>query len=183
MNEINRRLLIKFNTLEKLRENIFDSIDSIDLETLLLKPAEDKWSILQLIFHLVKTEQVSIISIQNNLKRTGEIGEAGFGAKLRAALLILAMKSSFKFKAPMILRKVPESYDPEELKKKWMRLRSGLKLILENIKPEETKKKLFHHPYSGNMNIFQALSFLKEHLHHHTKQIERIISYKQKITN
>jgi uncharacterized damage-inducible protein DinB len=179
MNTLNDRLLVKFRELEKLREKFLSIIDSVDDKTLLLKPAAGKWSILQIVFHLVKVERLSIISIQNNLKKSSHIGKTGMVAKLRAGLLILAMKSAFKFKAPELLRKVPETYDFNELKDKWIKARSDMKKILENISPEDAKKNLFEHPYGGNMGIDGALAFIKEHFLHHQKQVEKIIKLKK----
>lgn len=174
MNKLNKALLSKFDTIEKQREAIYAALESIDEKTLHLKPAIDKWSIIQIIFHLVKAEHISIISIQNNLLKNKNTSNAGMSSRIRAVVLNYALRTPLKFKAPKILGNMPDSYNLNELKKKWIKLRCDLKAILKNIKPEDAKRNLFRHPYAGDVSIFQALDFIREHFLHHNKQIERI---------
>lgn len=175
MKKLNKKLLLKFDKIEREREKLFLFGDSIDDDTLLKKPAPDKWSIIQIIFHIVKAEHLTLITIQNNLKEGANPGKAGIRAKISSLILTWGLRSPVKVKSPEILSKMPDRYDLTELKNKWIKIRNKLNRVLNEISSDDARKNLFKHPHAGDLNIFQALDFIEEHFTHHKKQIEKII--------
>src|SRR5512146_1648812 len=115
----------KFLILEKNREKLYDKLEKLDEKQLNYRPSEYKWSIVQIVFHLVKTEQLSVISINKEIKNT-KSRKAGLSAFLRSTLLKYSLISPLKFKAPPILGNMPKEYSINELKTKWSTVRIKL---------------------------------------------------------
>lgn len=160
-----------FNTLEDDRKGLFLMLKNFPDEKINLKPAEGKWSIVQILFHLVKTERLSVIIIEKELK-SGKNKKAGAESAERGVRLLKAMKSDMQIKAPDILANVPDSYDIEELRLKWETIRVQLKEILDNLPEEAAYLELYEHPFAGKLSLMQGLDFLHHHFLHHLKQIE-----------
>ncbi len=173
---MNLTLQKKYNLLESKTQELIDSLNNIPLETLNYRPGQDKWSIIQIIFHLVKTERITEVAISNSVKHSENLREAGFKESISSTILNLALKSPLKIKAPALLIKIPETYDLNELIKKWKTVRENLFEILNDFPVNLINKNVFEHPYSSKMNISQTLDFLRLHLCHHLKQVEKIQS-------
>ena len=164
----------KFDIMEKDREEIISLINKLDDQKLNFKPAPGKWSILQILFHIIKAEHLTIISLKNSIGNKKDLKKSSLGAAMRSSLLNISLRSSIKIKSPDILKKVPETYDIEQLKKKWTTLRSELNKILNGAEEEVLNKYVFKHPYAGRLNFTQSIEFLYEHVKHHKRQIKRI---------
>ena len=175
---LHKKLQKLFTTLENERIILSNEIKKLPPDKLNRIPVEGKWSVIQIIFHLVKTEKIISISIQKHLRDKEKINAAGLNAFARTNLLMLALKSPLKFKAPPIVAKVPDTYNIDDLLAQWEKVRRSLEEILKNISPELLKINIFHHYYAGRMNVVQTLRFALEHFKNHKKQINKIISKK-----
>ena len=163
----------KYEELENSKRDLIKFVDSLEQEKLNTQPEENKWSIVQIIFHLVKTERIAVITITKGIKNIDSTSETGLIENYRSLILLLSLRLPFKYKAPTIMRKVPEEYEINELKRKWEMIRNQIGNLLKEIKENDLNKIMFEHPYSGKMNIVQTLNFLNNHLERHFKQIKR----------
>lgn len=169
----------KFDKIEHSKSDLLQKLKNIETQKLNFKPKENKWSILQIIFHIVKTEHLIIISIEKNLKNfqnnKKNVLNAGIISSIKYYFFILMLKSPLKIKAPKILAGVPETYNFENLINKWDSLRNNLKNMLDSF-PKNSKNKIFFtHPYGADLTINQTLVFLYVHLERHKKQIKNIL--------
>ena len=177
---MNKKLFQKYDTLQFDRANILNYIKDLNNDTLHIKPGKDKWSLAQILFHIIKGEQYAFISLSNSLKPGAKLKNLGLSASVKFFILKSALKTKIKFKAPPIARKVPESVNVNELLSKWNEIRTGINEVCLNITEDKLNKGVFKHPYIGLINLNQTLDFLVFHLKHHLEQIERIsISLKQ----
>lgn len=172
----------QYQLLEDKRKTLYDLLEKLDETQLNYRPTEDKWSITQIVFHLVKSEQLSVISINKEIRNT-ENRKAGISALVRSSLLKFALMSPLKFKAPAIMGNIPKEYDINELKTKWIKVRNKLNTALGEIDTELGKKNLFTHPYAGKLNIYQTMDFLVEHFNHHYRQIAKLAKKEVKSQN
>lgn len=170
-------LLDKYLILEDKREKLYELLEKLDEEQLNFRPAEDKWSITQIVFHVVKAEQLSVISINKEIRNTNS-SRAGISAFVRSSLLKYALMSPIKFKAPAIMGNIPKEYDIIELKTKWLTVRNRLHNALGEVDKELGKKYLFTHPYAGKLNIYQTMDFLLQHFNHHNRQIKKLADHR-----
>lgn len=168
---------LKLNKLENSRINLFNELDGLQPEVLTYKSNGEKWSISQVIYHLVKSEQLTSIAITKTLSQKNKLVNAGISSTISSIVLNAALKTRLKFKAPPITTNMPDIIDFQELKKKWETIRNNYKQHVENYPVDYSNKKIFKHPRAGWLTMEQTLDFLQNHFDHHKAQIKNLISH------
>ncbi|MCH8325908.1 MAG: DinB family protein [Bacteroidetes bacterium] len=168
------KFLRKYEILQSDKTKFLNFLDNFNNEMLNLKPNKDKWSLAQILFHIIKGEQYTLISFLNSLKPETKLKTVRIITSIKSFFLNSALKTNFKFKAPPIVQKVPESININELLNKWNELRIGINKVCLNMPKDTFNKGVFKHPYIGMINLNQTLDFLIYHLKHHLKQVEKI---------
>lgn len=170
---MNPKLEVKYLYFEKSRNKLLKDLQSIDNTQLNTPSAEGKWSIGQILAHLLQVEQVTISSIQHKLQQE-ELHTVSLKNKVRAVLLKLALNSGMKFKAPPAVATVPTIVSLEQIRQQWDETRYKLEDLLTELPPALLDKCLFRHPYAGMLTISQTLTFLQDHFNHHLHQIQHL---------
>lgn len=165
-----------FDRLEKQHKQVFARLDTLSEEQLHFNPAPEKWNILQVIFHVMTGERLSVLYIKRKTGSGKEIPKSGLRAKIRLFLVKLAFLSPFKFKAPEMTDATGKDPEYEKLKSDWQKIREDLKTLIEELDDKTLKSELFKHPRVGMMNMKQALEFMRTHSVHHAKQIRHLMN-------
>ena len=168
------KLELRFNQLENSRLQLLAELEKRDDKELNFHPGKDKWSVIQVMHHLIIIEQLSIGYINKKLTYKTNINKSGFGSAIRVFVLTLILKMPFRFKAPKIVSEVPDNSDLNETKNQWDQVRKEMQELFDNLPEDFLNKNIFKHALAGKMNIYQMLSFMEEHFKHHVKQIDRI---------
>ncbi|MFO7448125.1 MAG: DinB family protein [Ignavibacteriaceae bacterium] len=171
---MNRKLQSLYDSIETERLDITEQVKKLPDKELNRKPAEGKWSVLQIIFHLVKTEKIAVISIQKGIQKKEKHAAWTLRSLINNALLNIILKTPVKIKAPPIVAKVPDTYNLNELLVQWEKSGKALKETAEEFTPELMEINVFPHSYLGDMNITKTFKFILEHLKHHKRQIYKI---------
>ncbi|MEJ8802699.1 DinB family protein [Pontibacter sp. H249] len=171
---MNPKLEIKYLSLEKSRNQLLDELDGFDDELLNTAPAEGKWSINQIICHLIEVEKLTIGYINHKLQKQEDLGASCFSNTFKAILLKLALRSGKKYKAPAVVATVPDTANLSKLRHQWDDTRFKLEDLLNDITPGHMDKCLFKHPVVGPLSINQTLGFLNDHFTHHERQIQQL---------
>lgn len=166
---------LKIDKLEKSRKDLFSELENQDESALIFKIDKNKWSSIQICFHLVKSEQLTLIALNKNFDKRENLKNCGAAGFFRSSALSLALKSGIKFKAPALLSNMPESYDFSELKKKWESIRISLEKYINNFPEELLNKAIFKHPIAGWLNLNQTVNFLQDHFDHHKAQVTKLL--------
>ena len=176
---MNTQLQKQFDKLEAQRAHLLGLISSLSSEQLNAHP-EGKWSIAQILSHLISSEQLTVKYVNKKILGIKESPNTGIIEELIMIVVIVSQRLPFlKFKAPRVLAENTTSYQTvEELIKAWDLVRSALKETLVLIHGDELKRKVYKHPVAGKLNIQQGLIFLREHTHHHTPQIKNLLRQK-----
>lgn len=138
------------------------------------KPANDKWSINEIIYHISHAELAIVNYVQKKATAPKESPQAGFKSWYRTLLLRLALKSSRKFKAPKVLDEPNGPYDKETLINEWRIIRNNFESVLNSIPDEDIYRQLFKHPVVGKINIHQTLGFMADHMRRHLEQVKKM---------
>lgn len=165
---------VQWQKLENARRNLFTSLDKLSEKTLNTQPAEAEWSQIQVLFHLLYTEELARQYISKKLNNPLSITSPGLKNRIKLGMLTLALRSPIKFKAPAIVSTLPPYASWSETKERWEKNRQDLSFLLSDISDEMGLKAIFKHPIAGYLNLPQMLDFFYEHWQHHEKQIERI---------
>ena len=176
---MNPKLESKYLFLEKSRNKLLQSLEDLDDSLLNTCPAEGKWSIGQIVAHLIQVEQLTMGYIQKKLAEESELQESSLKNMVSAVLLKLALNSGMKFKAPKVAATVPDTVTLNALHTQWDATRYKLEDLLTELPQALLDKCLFRHPYAGMLSISQTLTFIQDHFNHHLAQINHL---KQQLT-
>jgi DinB superfamily len=175
-----------------MRKSIEHQLDVLDHELKLLmkelkrfdnkdlnwKPKADKWSVLQVVQHLMRSEDLSLKYVQKKLSFNPVLKRAGIGNFFRILLLKIYLRSPFKRKAPAIVNEesFPEVASFWDLAKQWNAQRATLKSFLSSLPDATFKKAVYKHPLAGRLTLEGMLIFHIEHIRRHRKQILNLLS-------
>ena len=174
---MNSKLEHLYNSLESERAVLLDQLKNLSTEQLHYAP-EGKWSVSQILAHIITGEKLSVQYLNKKILGIDEIKNSGIVEELKMVILKLSQRLPFKFKAPRsIVEKTPSYPSLHDLISDWDQTRGELKVLLEKFRDDQIHKKVYRHVRAGLLNIQHALLFLREHIIHHTPQIERLITH------
>ncbi len=171
---MNPKLEIKYLRLEQTRNRLLDELESIDDALLNTSITQGKWSVNQIIAHLITVEELTIGYIRNKISKGNELPQTSLSNTLKSMLLKIVLKSGVKIKGPDAVTSVPATSQIKALRQRWDTTRFQLEDLLTEIPPHLLEKCLFKHPYVGPLSIVQTLNFLQDHYDHHLRQINRL---------
>jgi hypothetical protein len=166
-----------FNAVERQRAEILSQVKQLPPDRYMLQPSPAKWSIAQILTHLLTSEKLSIGYMKKKMLGIDQLNNSGMAGSLRFTLLQLSQRIPIlKFKAPnVVVANTPQALPFDELVTQWDELRNDLKAILESIEEKNVKKAIYKHPLAGRLDAAQATAFFYEHIHHHWPQIKRLL--------
>lgn len=171
---MNTKLKLLFDSLESERVMLLTSLKNLSSDKLLQAP-EGKWSIQQILAHLIAAEKLSLMYLQKKMLGITEAENTGAWEEVKMILLRISQRLPFKFKAPRtVVENTPSYASFEELTVDWDKTRAELKTLLERFEDSQIKKQIYKHVRAGRLNIQHALMFFHEHIVHHTPQINRL---------
>lgn len=153
--------------------------------TLNKKPAEGKWSVLQVMNHLILVEGYGKSYVEKKLSFNPNPKKAGIGGSWRKFVMNTFVKIPVKITAPEAVgdQNLPDEASFWETAKKWKQQREELRVFLETIPPEHYNKELFKHAFAGKMSLYGMMDFNVAHFKRHRKQINKILAKSFKITD
>jgi uncharacterized damage-inducible protein DinB len=164
--------------LERQRTQLLNLISSLSKEEMSIHP-EGKWSIAQVLSHLISSEQLSVNYLNKKILGINNTPNTGLTEEVKMIVLIISQRLPIKFKAPKILAENTTIYETaDELKEAWEKVRNELRKVLERFEHDQLKRKIYKHPIAGMLNIQQMLRFFWEHINHHTPQVKNLLRQK-----
>jgi len=144
-----------------------------------LNYSKNKWSILQILFHVWLAEISSEKYIRTKTKYPETIVKTPVLAYVKAFLTKYFLKFGFTINAPKVTTEFPRKICLQELKNSWKSSRlSFSKLIVDLEQKNLSNKAIFRHSLMGRINMSLTLYFFELHFNHHQKQIDKILASK-----
>ena len=167
-----------YNKIELQREKLLESLHAVPGEKLNYH-FPGKWSINQIIAHLITAEKLSLQYIKKKILGITEANDSGPVEELKMLLLIATQRMPIKFKAPkVVVEQTPRETNIDKLISEWNKTREDLRDILDRISDRHLKRKIYRHVHLGLFNIQHALKFFGEHARHHQPQIKNLLKLK-----
>lgn len=172
---MNIQLKSYFDLLERERINLISQVLPLPSDKLNHSP-EGKWSINEIVAHLIASERLSLMYMQKKILGIAEAGNTGLWEEAKMLAIIISQRLPFKFKAPKVVKEhAPNSTSIQQLNQDWEKVRMELKTLLEKIPDDLVNRKIYRHVYAGKLNAKHAVRFLREHVMHHIPQIKRLM--------
>ena len=159
--------------LESETETLLSKLDGWSQACLSYRPSVTTWSALQVLEHLVKTEEEILVLARKGAQNPHRIGvrdRLGFFSIMRVFQTNRRVKTPSS--AAQVLPGLGLALDI--LRERWQRTRSDFRVFQEQLTPKQARLGLFRHPVIGWMGMQQILDFFWVHIVHHGFQIERL---------
>ncbi len=163
--------------LDKKLNNLLEALKDYSEDQLNRRPGKGKWSVIQVMHHLLLAETGSYNYLEKKLSFNPELGKAGFKSWYRKQGLKFFLWAPFKWKSPKAIgdEKLPERAGFWDTAKQWKDQRLKLREYLATLPPDIFEKEAYKHPRAGRMDIAGMLAFFDWHFTRHRKQILRIV--------
>lgn len=152
---------------DKAREDLLAEVNGLTDEALNKKPADDQWSIKQILEHLYLMEGGITKTIQKQL-------DSGNVHKVEDKPIELTVNRSKKVDAPEFSVPSNAFATLAEVKEKLNFTHETLRKFHEHANVEQLAKKSYPHPVFGEMNLSQWIPFIAYHEMRHTEQIREV---------
>ncbi|HWB63395.1 MAG TPA: DinB family protein [Chitinophagales bacterium] len=176
---MNPTLQAQFNDIESSRKALFSYLAKYPDEVLNKQPAPGSWSAVQVIEHLLSSEEASLKYLQKKTLDTSKAQKAGLAGKWRLLKTKLVFAVPLKFKAPEALAPDNAFVKLADLEQRYNNVRSATIQLLGKLSDSELEKELWKNIISGKMNVYQMLEFFGFHFDRHRAQIERAVKQVQ----
>src|SRR4051794_20382150 len=98
---MNNRLQNLFDKIENQKQDVFEMIADLSAAQINGKPSSGKWSISQIISHLIIAEKLSVNYIQKKIQGVDNAKDSGLVEELKMLVLKISQRiEGIKFKAP-----------------------------------------------------------------------------------
>jgi len=169
------KIKTEFDALEKTRLALFSKLDKVDAAKMNVQPNAKSWSVVQVMDHLIIAETNSLRYMKKKLSVNAEMKKADYKTKIRLFILKAALILPLKYKAPKIVADAKNDKNYAESKAAWSEVRNDMNDFLEKFPEALLDSELFKHPLAGKFTVVQAINFMRTHLEHHLKQVDRIL--------
>jgi hypothetical protein len=172
------KLKRNFEKLEKTTHDLILKLDLLPQDVLQQTPRAGKWSITQTLNHILTSERMSLLYMKKKSLGVDQLENSGLTQAFIFRLLQVSQRMPLlKFNAPKpVIQHTPDTASFDEIKRNWQASRSDLKKFLEGIEDRNIRKKIYKHPIVGMLDVVQAVGFLREHLIHHLRQLNKLIA-------
>jgi uncharacterized damage-inducible protein DinB len=172
---MNAQLRKRFLQLEEERKNLFTDLRKYSDEVINKKPSPEKWSVAEVIAHVMTAEEYSLKYLQKKVLDTSQEKSETFKNKWRWLLVQTVFTFDIKFKAPEIVEPKIGYTTLADLETNWANNRSETIKVITTLTDEEVNKTLWKHAVAGKMNLHHMVQFFGVHYNRHKKQIERTL--------
>lgn len=141
------------------------------------RPPNGGWSVVQVMHHLIISEEQSLRYARKKLSFDPKLSDAGPMEWLRARTLWFYLNVPIKFKAPPMVgdENLPAFVTAADTKTRWLKIRQDWTDYLEQMPAEIANKAVYRHPIAGRLSWLGMFTFFRTHLDRHLKQIRRTL--------
>ncbi|MBK9337326.1 MAG: DinB family protein [Lewinellaceae bacterium] len=160
-------------------EALLNALASTSDAVLNQKPADGGWSAIQVLHHLIVSEELSLRYVQKKLGFEPTLEKAGLAEWLRARTLWFYLNIPIKFKAPPMVGRehLPDFATLADTKARWMDIRQKWAAYIGQMPSDMAEKAVYRHPLAGRLSWSGMLTFFRCHFERHLKQIRRTLRH------
>ena len=157
--------------LDTVHQRLTTALSGVDPELLAKRPAENEWSVAEVVHHLCLVEERVLDDMRENLQQPPAKG----GLLKRLLPMRIVSLRLKRVEAPDAVR--PPSNPPpiQEVMQNYDRFRANLKQLCVDEGRGRLRQIRFKHPVFGYIDGVAAVSMLGFHEQRHLKQIREIL--------
>lgn len=168
--EAKRKLTRRLAEVNQVRIDLLDELQDLDHAELTARPIPDKWSILEIVEHLVLVEEAFLGALDPD--RDEPLRRSWKHAVLyRVVMLILRFDIPVQVPARAMVPAGEAGLS--ELRSRWDESQRRLRAFAEGLNLRDLKAPVAAHPVAGPMTPGQSVAMLDVHLRRHIRQIRK----------
>ncbi len=166
-----------FSEMEDQRLQLLGLVKGLSTESLNQSPTPGAWSLAQVFSHIITSERLTLNYVSKKIQAAETLDNSGMWEEIKSVLLMITQRfPGVKFRAPKAIVEKTVAYGSyAEIEEAWGTLRTELKSFLDAYPEKYLQRKVARHPFAGYLNIAQGVSFLRDHITHHTPQIRKLL--------
>lgn len=173
---MNSNLENQFLQLESERKQLFTELKKYSDDVINKKPSPEKWSVAEVIVHLITAEEMSLKYLMKKAQDTSKAQPEGIKNRWRWWMVQIVFAFDIKFKSPEIVEPKSGYQSLANLEIHWTKIRLQTFDVLSKLSDTELNKELWKHAIAGKMNLHHMVQFFGIHYKRHKKQIERTLN-------
>ena len=166
------RLEKRLRAFNEMRGALLDEMEALDPAKLVARPRVGKWTILEIIEHLVLAER----AVLQDLPEPSELSAHERTIKHRFAYLIVMFVLRYGIPVPVPSpAMVPRgNRSLVDLRRLWDENQRWLGAYIGGLDRKGLRRAVFGHPVAGPLTVGQAVRMDQVHLKTHVRQIKRL---------
>lgn len=164
-----RRLTQKLEAFDANRNALLDEMETVEPAKLLARPIPGKWSMLEIIEHLVLAER----SVFQGLPEPSRlpVRPPRLKDRFRYRLVMFVLRNGIRVQVGTPAMLPQGGRDLAELRRLWDENQTWLRGCIDSLGAEGISRKILEHPQAGPINLKQAVAMSQAHLDTHIRQI------------
>ena len=173
----------KFSDLENRRQTILHLLDAIPPAHLTHKAGPDRWSVVEVIQHLVIVEQQIMKQAESTPTPTPAGTEPQPYSRERLEMVLEILETDVAVDVPAASMAPDGRISLATLLDQWAETRLRLERFLRKMPADRYEELLFSHPIAGPLSVVDMLDLADVHLGYHLRQIQRLGETFDELTN
>jgi hypothetical protein len=164
----------KLESLTRKREDLLGILENRSTEDLTYKAAADKWSVVEVVEHLVIVDQDLLNQL--SAEKPNPLFDDRSRSPKNFKTVIKVMERDIPVDVPDERAEPHGRFSLAELLSRWPDIQQKLHGRLAEISSENKDRLVWRHPFAGPLNIAETLHFIEVHFDNHMRHIDRILS-------
>lgn len=166
-------ILERLDKMTRQKQALLAQVSVLDPQILKAKPSPDKWSILDVVEHLVLAEY----HVFSGLPEAGKVKERKrtFSGLLFYYMVLFILRYRIPVQVPAKDMAPSSKRSLPELTEMWDKSHVWLRNYLSGLDKAGLKRAVFTHPASGPMTPKQMILMMEAHMNRHIPQIEALL--------
>ena len=166
-------LLNKVQEFKRKRDSLLDGLGSLDPEMLTARPLEGKWSILEIVEHMVIGEREVLMGLPE--PSALRVYKRTIKNKLMLKIVMFVLGWRVKVKVPSKSMIPKGQTELRRIREMWDENQDWFRNYVEGCGQDDLKKAVFKHPVSGPIDVYQAVEMCFAHFESHRAQIDKLL--------
>ncbi|MCX6549869.1 MAG: DinB family protein [Acidobacteria bacterium] len=162
-------LIDRLASIERKRLALLAEVTALDEALLTARPFPGKWSIREIIEHLVLAEDDVVGDFTRLDARAAQ--PRGFGNQARYLVVMFVLRFRIPVKAPSKAMLPTGDRSLAELRERWDEHHRRLRSFVAGLTRAGARRAIFKHPIAGPLGVSQAILMSDAHLDSHISQI------------
>ena len=166
------RLDERLEAFNERRGALLDEMEALDPAKLVAKPLAGKWSMLEIIEHLVLAERAVLQGLPDPSRLSER--ERGLKHRFRYPIVMFVLRYGIPVRVPSPAMVPQGDRTLDELRRLWDENQRWIRAYTGHLDQTGLRRCVFEHPVAGPLSVEQALHMVQVHLDTHMRQIRRL---------